>query len=258
MAQREQTYVLLSGALYEAQAVAFADVEYARTIQRVKLAVNGLALSGTLTIGLKLDGVDTGLRYSLTTGTAYQAFDVTGGLGLDAGVVLTAFVVAASGSDVAVWIESDVTAQAGADEGWLVLTAAALQSRIAAHEYDTITGSAIKGLQADPVPLILADITQQVRAAVRSGRKTALGAAGTIPASLKATALTLAKYELYSRVSALRSALETMRPAWERADALLKSVIKGEITPEAPADGSTPANESANAAAYGSEERIEL
>jgi hypothetical protein len=159
---------------------------------------------------------------------------------------------------VAVWIESDVLPVAGEAGSWVVLTAGMLQSRIAAPQYNMITSSAMQGLQADPVPQILADVTESVRDAVRSGSKVAIGPDGTIPSSLKTQALTLAKYELYSRVPSMATAIELLRPDKVAADAYLVKVAQGTIRPASPTTGTETETSNTNVAASGSETKIGL
>jgi hypothetical protein len=246
----------LAGAVSDGQTAEFAPLSYDRSVDRLTL-VAGTAPTENCSVKLHLDDEAQAQVFTLPAGQKRLAIALTAALAVDAEAVLAA-VVLANGSvlDLAVWIESVTGPQAGTDENWVILTAGMLQSRIAAPEYNLFTSSAIQGGQSDPVPQILADISQQVRAAIRSGNQVALGPAGTIPASTKNAALTLAKWEVYARVPTLRTFLETLRPEKDAAERYLMKLAEGAITPETP---STPDEDDApHAANWGSDTQVEL
>lgn len=251
----ETTFAVLSGLVSADQEIDYAAVSYERTPQWISLIAAAAAVTDC-TVKLQLDAVDQAQTFTLGAGQKKVRVAVSPTFAIAAGVVPTAVCVTAGGTvDLAVWIESSATST-GDDDNWVVLTAGMLQSRISSPEYAAFTASIIQGSQADPVPQILADIAQQVRAAVRSGRKTALGPAGTIPASLKNAALALSKYQVFSRVTALRQYCEAMRGEVKDATELLTQVATGKITPEDPSDPLT--TESTNDVEWGSDTKIDL
>ena len=88
--------------------------------------------------------------------------------------------------------------------------------------------------QNDPVPSLLDDVTERVRNAIRSGGRVGLGAADTIPASLRDAALSIAKYRLFGRVSVLRAQAELAQKDAEAAERQLERLEDGKAIVEGP------------------------
>jgi hypothetical protein len=255
----ERTFLLLSGLITDAQAAEWPAVPYARTATEVLLIANKIvptAAAGTK-LKLTLDDVAAAQEFTLAQGLKRAATIVTSnGLAIPADVRPGVLVTANGGAEeLLVWLTAESTTSNDTETGWIILTAAMLQSRISAPEYNALTSAVIASGQSDPIPQLLSDVTERIRMAIRSGGET-LGAVNTIPASLRRSALAIAKHDLFSRVSALRNIAETAKTDAEKAERTLERLEEGKLKIEAPATDTE--TETGNTAATGYDTKLEL
>ena len=257
----ERTFAYLAGLLRVGDTAEWPAVDYARTATELLLVANGdvPSVAGGTIVKLTLDDVAELTQYTLPLGSKRATANVGGGddllIAADVrpGVIVTAH---GGASNLVVWLTSEATVEENTDTGWVILTAGMLQSRIAAPEYDALTAAIIAAGQSDPVPILLNDVTERVRAAVRSGGRVALGPVNTIPASLRRAALSLAKYDLFARIAALRRLAEQAKDDADRAEKQLERIEEGKVTPEAPDEGNE--TETAPTGETGADDAIDL
>lgn len=255
---REQTYVKFNGTVVNGETQEFAALSYPRTLQVVTLVAGKVPISDC-TVILQLDGVAQAQTYTLGAGQKRVPVTVTGGLGIDAGVIPTVVIddngpEGCGAEDLAVWIESEVLPQEGEDPNWVVPTSADLQSRISAPEFAAFTSSVIQGTQADPIPVILSDRVQQFRSI--ASRWSKLGPAGTLPSSLKTDFLVLCKDDLFARVATLRTFRDAIKTEVETANKHLEMLAAGKWPVEPPAVELYP--QPTPGAKWGSDTKISL
>lgn len=117
---------------------------------------------------------------------------------------------------------------------WITLTSDDLAERLAAAELTTVQ-TAATGSYGDPVPDVLASVVAEVRGRVAAHASNRLGAAGTIPAELRAAALAIARWRVLSRLPGVRMLQDDARRL-EYSDALslLSAVSRGDFAVEQP------------------------
>jgi hypothetical protein len=194
----------------------------------------------------------------LSAASRYVEIDVSGdAINIPADVVPGIIISnAASATNLVVWIESEPAIDLGDETVWVALTVADLQSGIASPIYNQFSSAVMKEGQADPLPEIILNAVNRIRQAVRSGRKVSLGPNGTIPPSLRGDAIALAKYQFFSRSSALKAFVEEARTSAKDALDLFTRIAQGKETPETPSSPLT--DESPNISAWGSDTKIDL
>lgn len=107
---------------------------------------------------------------------------------------------------------------------WVTLAATDLQARISAPEYAAFTSAAIAGGQSDPVPQLLAEVTNEVRGYITGCKSNQLGPDGTMPPELVDAAIKLVKLRLFQRVTSLKRFAEQAEPGAKDATRLLERV----------------------------------
>ena len=231
----ESTYILAPGLLNNGDRTTIGSVGYDRSIQQlVPKTTDGHVASANIVLQLTVAGVAVGNSFFIPSGTNaalpidLSAHPITDPAGSDLGLVI----VTANGErDVIVTISSTASGS-GLDPNWHVPTAGDLQSRIDANTYAEVTSAVMQGAQADPLPQILADLTQTIRSL--ASRHSQLGPAGTIPASFKTYFLSLCKAELSGRISAVRYLLESIKGEVDSANKRLDMLAKGQWPIEPP------------------------
>lgn len=233
----EQTWVPINGQLVAGQTAQAAARSYDRLLTLITPIAKKAPAGANMTFKLTLDEVAQAAVYSLTNGLLKTENSVAAGAGITVEAAVypgIEIVTASDAEDLAFWFEMTVTDAANTETGWIMLTAAMLQSRISAPEYERLTSSLIQYGQSDPVPSLLDDVTERVRNAIRSGGRVGLGATDTIPASLRDAALSIVKYRLFGRVSILRSLAEMAKDDAEAAERQLERIEDGKTLVEGP------------------------
>ena len=230
---REQTWVLLTGVLLDNVSTAsFATTSYQRQVLLVTLNADTAPQDDKgATFTLTNDGSLGAQVFTLTKGsTTSGAITVANsGLVVAASKVLTVTCTFAGGvQDVSFWIESVIPASA-ADDTWSLPTAADIQGSISAPEYAAFTAALIQGSQADPIPGILSDTVNEIRDAIRTGRRNNLGPVGTIPGGAMHTLGHICKWHLFDLVKSLPGFADKSIEARKGADEYLDKVRKGEV-----------------------------
>lgn len=120
---------------------------------------------------------------------------------------------------------------------WIILTEADALTVVNAPTLNAARTAAIKAGQADPLPAVLTQVTDQVRGSVGASGRYALGEAGTLPAKLRSTALDLLAVRLLGRLDLdISDAKQTL---YKSAEATLKAVAEGRFDIEEPEIAST-------------------
>ncbi len=118
---------------------------------------------------------------------------------------------------------------------WITLTVEHLKSKMTSQEVADCGLGATDGTPADRVPSILADITQEVRGAIKSWTQNTLSADETkIPEEFKSRALDIARWQLLNTIPGYPIG-ESRKMAYEKAETFFRDVARGVIRPE-PAD----------------------
>lgn len=126
---------------------------------------------------------------------------------------------------------------------WTTLDATAIRTRLTDLERGAFAGS--EGLNEagyDPLPEIIATVTDLVRGYVAGCASNPMGPAGTIPARLESAAASIVRYQLLTRLPVNAPAfMEQRRKEYEDAIALLKDVASGKFAVDALGDGQSSA-----------------
>jgi len=125
---------------------------------------------------------------------------------------------------------------------WIQLSADDLNRYLAAAQVEALRTVSLAGGQPDPLPGILADVTQRVRAEIAANPRNRLSADETLlPPELKGAAVVLAAVALQGRIPPVRLTRDQDR-AGDNARRLLRRVADGDIAismPEDPAPAGT-------------------
>lgn len=245
----EQTFCILSGPLSDTQTAEIAPASYDRLVQRVTLIAQGqepTAVGGSQ-IRIDVDSVP-GTVYTLPQGVV--KFAVLISKALPAESLLTAYVVANGGADtVSVTIES-VANGTGTADTWRLPTAGDIQSTISAPEYQTFTNTLLSTGQPDPVPALMDEVVNLIRDNIRTGRRTPLGVAGTLPGGVFWVFVNIVRYQLFSRTSSVPEPMEKAEKAFDKAMDYLTEIREGKVEVIRP----TVIGEQVNSGSWGSEE----
>lgn len=138
---------------------------------------------------------------------------------------------------------------------WIILDAAAVRSRLTELEKGSFAGADGLGEAGyDPLPEIIAAVTDMVRGYVAGCASNPMGPEGTIPSRLKDSAVSVVRYQLLVRLPINASAfMEQRRKEYEDAVALLKDVSACKFAVDALGDGqtSTPTGNALGRGRYG-------
>ncbi len=125
---------------------------------------------------------------------------------------------------------------------WITLTADDVATRFAEPELDALRGAALATV--DPTDAVLASAVEEVRGYVANCPRNALGEPGAIPARLKSAALSVACWNLLSRLPVASLATPERRQQYEDAVKLLQQVAACKYSVDAPALAESPASSS--------------
>ena len=129
---------------------------------------------------------------------------------------------------------------------WITLTETHLGERLAAAELAALQSAAV-GAYGNTVPDVLSSVVSEIRGRVAANGRNQLGADGTIPEELKASALAIARWRILSRLPGMKSLQDDARKSeYTDALALLEAVADGKFAiqqPSEPIDADTGAVE---------------
>jgi hypothetical protein len=115
---------------------------------------------------------------------------------------------------------------------WITLTEADALTGLNAKLLDALRTRVKAAGQADPLPLVIVQVVDQVRGAVGASGRYTLGEGATIPAKLKAAALDLLAIRLMNRLDMDLS--EGKMTLYKSAEATLRDVRDGRFDIEEP------------------------
>jgi len=247
---RETTWVLLPGALITNQSAAFATTSYSRTVTLVTINAD-TAPSDNLgaSFQVTVDGVLQAQVFKLlvSTITSGALTVASAGLVVPAGKVLSVACTYPGGvQDVSFWIESAIPASA-ADDTWSLPTSANIQGSISDPEWTAFHSAVLQTLIGDPIPGILTDTVNEIRDAIRTGRRNNLGPVGTIPGGMMHTLAHIGKWHLFETVESMSGFADKAKTAKKDAEDYLDKVRKGEVVCVEP----TTISETITGASYG-------
>jgi phage gp36-like protein len=123
---------------------------------------------------------------------------------------------------------------------WRVLTAADVQTQLSGDELEKLQTLSLVNGQADPLPGIITQVSDEVRGYIRANSANKMDASAKLPPEVIGAAIVIARWRLCGRLAIGGSAQLLMTPQREKdySDAIefLKAVAKGEIAVEQPAD----------------------
>jgi len=102
---------------------------------------------------------------------------------------------------------------------WITITTGDVQTRLTGPEMDAFRTAATAFGQVDPLPEIIAQVVDEIRGYIAACSENRLGAAGTIPPRLLATAINIIRYRYATRLPGMSSLIDPLRVA-EYNDAL--------------------------------------
>lgn len=123
---------------------------------------------------------------------------------------------------------------------WITITVEDLYDYLAAEQVAALQSEALGSGQSDPLPTLIADVTEYIRAEIRGNSGNDVDSAeGAIPPELRSAAIALIVEAAQARLPALELSDDQVRLA-NAARALLKRVASGDVAIEAAtADGSS-------------------
>lgn len=119
---------------------------------------------------------------------------------------------------------------------WTTLTADDVRTRLAAAELAALQTAALASGQTDPLPEIVAAVTDEVRGYIAANHANELGVAGAVPPRLVSAALAIIRYRLATRLPVKSLLTEDRVKENEAAIRLLERVAAGQFAIE-DADG---------------------
>lgn len=124
---------------------------------------------------------------------------------------------------------------------WTTLNATAIRSRLTDLEKGSFAGSEGLGeADYDPLPEIIATVTDLVRGYVAGCASNPMGPDGMIPSRLESAAISIVRYQLLARLPVNAGAfMEQRRKEYEDAIALLKDVAACKFAVDTLGDGQT-------------------
>jgi hypothetical protein len=124
---------------------------------------------------------------------------------------------------------------------WITINEDDVKTRLTGAELDAFTGAALAQGQADPLPDIIASVTDRVRGYAAACARNRLGAPGTVPARLRGPALAVIRFELANRLPKMGRLIDDLRRAeYDNALRLFQQVAGGDFVIEDP-DAATDA-----------------
>jgi hypothetical protein len=120
---------------------------------------------------------------------------------------------------------------------WITLTEDDVLTALTGSEAEAFTTAALDDGQANPLPEIIAQVINHIRARVAACRHNSLGTGDTIPDELKSAAVDIIAYRLATRlpISGRSSIMERLKEKHDDADSLLRDVARCNYAVEQPA-----------------------
>lgn len=116
---------------------------------------------------------------------------------------------------------------------WAALTVADVESRIGGLELQGLRERAVADGQADPLPEVIIQVTDEVRGYIAAGG-VQLGPAGTLPPQISSSALAMIRWRLGGRLSAPGLQTESRRKEYEDALQQCRDVASRKFVVETP------------------------
>lgn len=142
---------------------------------------------------------------------------------------------------------------------WGPLTADEIKTRMSGPELTALQTQALASGQADPLPDIISQVTDEVRGYIAAS-SVPLGQAGELPPQVRAAAIAIVRWRLGGRLAAggVENLFQTepRRKEYDDALALLRDVAAGRCVVEAPAVEATETFH--HAGAWASDTKLEL
>lgn len=144
---------------------------------------------------------------------------------------------------------------------WSALTVEDIQSGLSQPELDALSGVGLAEGQADPLPTVIALVTDEIRGYIAANGRNTLGPAGTIPPQVRSAACAMVIWRYAGRLAngkageLLRS--ETRKQDYEDAQKLLRDASQDRFSIEQP-DDTGPETMTASGAEFGSDEKVEF
>ena len=224
----ETTWSAFNGYLANGQTQDFAPVSYDRLVTFVTLQA-GTAGVTNVTLQFKLNGVTQPQVYTLAAGIAvpFQVATTAPGLTVLSGVVLQVIVTDyGDAADLKVTIES-VAQQTGIADTWYYPTIGDIQQEVSTPEYEAYTASILTG-GADRLPHLLEDTVNEIRDAIRTGRRNNLGPVGTIPGGAAHLFMHIVKWHFFAFVTTVSGAQDKTKDAKDNAEKELLRIFEGQ------------------------------
>jgi phage gp36-like protein len=120
---------------------------------------------------------------------------------------------------------------------WIEITEADVQTRLAGAELSAYRSAGKASGQPDPLPEIITAVVDEVRGYVAACSRNTLGIGTTIPAKLKASALSMIRYRLITRLPLTIG--EERKQEYRDALDLMREVAACRFAVEEPADPDT-------------------
>ena len=224
----ETTWLAFNGYLTNGQTQDFAPVSYDRLITFVTLQA-GTAGATAVTLQFKLNGTLQAQVYTLAAGVAvpFQVATSAPGLAVASGVVLQAIITAyGDAADLKVTIEAS-TGQTGVADTWYTPTIGDIQQEVSQPEYEAYTATILTGGN-DRLPHLLEDTVNEIRDAIRTGRRNNLGPVGTIPGGAAHLFMHIVKWHFFAFVTTVSGAQDKTKDAKDSAERELLRIFEGQ------------------------------
>ena len=102
---------------------------------------------------------------------------------------------------------------------WITITEDDVKTRLTGAELSAFRTAALAAGQTDPLPEVIAQVTDEVRGYIAACPRNSLGAAGTIPKRLLGAALNIIRYRVATRLPSMKALIDGLREG-EYKDAL--------------------------------------
>jgi len=123
---------------------------------------------------------------------------------------------------------------------WTALTETEVLTRLTGSEVTAFKTSALASGQADPLPLVVTQVVDEVRGYIAATGKVTLGASGTIPSKLISATLAVIRVRLCNRLPGMKSLLDEFRmKEYDNAITLFQQVAAGKFAVEEPVTADT-------------------
>ena len=117
---------------------------------------------------------------------------------------------------------------------WNTLAESDVQTRLSGAELTALKTAALASGQSSPLPDVITQVVQEVRARVAACPQNRLGEGATVPDELRACALDLIRYRLLTRLPVASLITPAREAEYKDALALLRDVARCEFRIEQP------------------------